>query len=222
MLDIKELIKKILISFEQSSTTIKYNKIYEWEDGPNRIKQITVSFGITEYGNLKKLIQSYCNNKGMFTEQFLPFIELIGKTPLVSDKTFKKLLVIAGDDPVMQKAQNDAFNSMYIDPAMEFCEKNKIQTNLGKLVISDSYLHSGSILKLLRNRFSESVPVNGGDEKKWVEAYCKTRRDWLKNHSNTDLNKTVYRMDFMLDRIKNGDWNLIQSPFNANGVKVTV
>ena len=77
MLDIKELIKKILVSFEQSSTTIKYSKIYEWEDGPNKIKQITVSFGITEYGNLKKLIQNYCLNKGMFTEQFLPFIPIL-------------------------------------------------------------------------------------------------------------------------------------------------
>jgi len=48
------LIKKVLVSFEQSSTSIKYDKLYFWNDGPNKIKQITVSFGITEWGNLKK------------------------------------------------------------------------------------------------------------------------------------------------------------------------
>ena len=58
-MDKKSLIKKILLAFEQSSSTIKYDKVYVYEDGPNDIKQITVSFGVTEYGNLKKLIKSY-------------------------------------------------------------------------------------------------------------------------------------------------------------------
>ena len=58
-MDAKPLIKKILLAFEQSSTNIKYDKIYTFEDGPNDIKQITVSFGVTEYGNLKKMIKDY-------------------------------------------------------------------------------------------------------------------------------------------------------------------
>jgi chitosanase len=62
--------------------------------------------------------------------------------------------------------------------------------------------------------------VNGGNEKVWVESYCKARRSWLANHSRKILNKTVYRMDFMIDRIEKGDWELTQSPFNANGVKI--
>lgn len=214
----KELIKKILLAFEQSSTSIKYSKIYEWNDGPNKIKQITLSFGVTEYGNLKKLIKNYCLNGGMLSEQFLPYVDKIGTTSLVSDDSFKRSLVLAGADPVMQKLQEDAFDNMYIEPAFKFCSTNDIVTELGKLVICDSYLHSGSILSLLRNRFTELIPSKGGNEKKWIESYCKVRREWLKNHSNKILNKTIYRMDFMLDRIKKRDWELTQSPFNANGV----
>ena len=220
MLDAKNLIKKILLAFEQSSTTIKYSKIYEYNDGPNKIKQITLSFGLTEYGNLKKLVRTYCLKGGMFADQLTPFINQISVNSLCKSVEFKKLLTLAGEDPIMQQCQEEAYDSMYIDPAYKFCSTNNIVTNLGKLVICDSYLHSGSILSLLRNKFAEAIPSKGGDEKKWIESYCTVRREWLKNHSNTDLHNTVYRMNFMLDIIKKGDWDLSQSPFTANGVKI--
>jgi len=220
-MDKKSLIKQILLAFEQSSTKIKYKEIYKYDDGPNNIKQITVSFGITEYGRLKTLIKNYCFKGGIHTNDFLPYTSLIGEQPLVNDENFIKLLKESANDPIMQEAQEEAFDNLYITPAFEFCNKNKMVLPLSHLVIADSYLHSGSILTLLRNRFAEKVPVNGGDEKIWIESYCKERRRWLENHSRKILNKTVYRMDFMLDRIKKGDWELTQSPFNANGVKIT-
>jgi chitosanase len=107
---------------------------------------------------------------------------------------------------------------MYINPAYNFCTTNGFQQELSKLVICDSYLHSGSILQFLRNKFSTVVPSKGGDERKWIYEYCNARRNWLENHSNKILNKTVYRMDFMLDRLRVGDWNLSNPPYNANGV----
>lgn len=217
-MDKKNLIKKILLAFEQSRTTIGYDKIYTWEDGPNSIKQITLSFGITEYGNLKKFIESYCKKDGRHKKEFESYIPSIGKTSLVNNSDFLKLLKDSASDPVMQMCQDQAYEEMYINPAYKFCDTNKLILPLSKLVICDSYLQSGSILSFLRKKFSESIPVNGGDEKKWIESYCTVRRDWLKNHSRKILNKTIYRMDFMLDRIKKGDWELTQSPFNANGV----
>jgi chitosanase len=219
-MDKKSLIKKILLAFEQSSTSIKYDKIYLFEDGPNKVKQITVSFGITEYGNLKKMLRSYCLKNGKYSEQFTSYIPSIGVKSLVKDSEFINLLKESASDPLMQETQEEAYDEMYINPAYAFCNKNNFTEELSKLVICDSYLHSGSILSLLRNMFSERPPINGGDEKVWIESYCKARRKWLANHSNKILNKTVYRMDFMLDRIKKGDWSLSQSPFDANGVKI--
>lgn len=219
-MDKKSLIKKILLAFEQSSPTIKYDKVYVYEDGPNDIKQITVSFGVTEYGNLKKLIKSYCFKNGKYSEEFTPYIPSIGVKSLVKNTDFITLLKESASDPVMQETQEEAYEEMYINPAYAFCDKNNFREELSKLVICDSYLQSGSVLSLLRNMFSERPPINGGDEKIWIESYCKARRNWLANHSRTILNKTVYRVDFMLDRIKKGDWSLSQSPFVANGVKI--
>ena len=220
-MDAKPVIKKILLAFEQSSTEIKYDKIYKYHDGPNDIKQITLSFGITEFGNLRNFIKSYIFANGEYAKFFINYLDKIGKISLVNDEEFIKKLKEAGSDPVMQSCQEKAYDDMYIFPAYNFCEKNKLEKNLSKLVICDSYLQSGSILSSLRNAFSEPIPSKGGNEEKWIESYCKTRRTWLANHSRKVLNNTVYRMDFMLDRIKKGDWNLTQSPFNANGVKIT-
>jgi chitosanase len=219
-MDKKAVIKKILLAFEQSSTSIKYDKIYLWDDGPNKSKQITVSFGITEYGNLKKMLRSYCLKNGKYAEYFTSYIPSIGSKSLANDSKFINLLKESASDPVMQQTQEEAFEEMYIDPAYRFCSKNRFTEELSKLVICDSYLHSGSVLSLLRNMFSERPPINGGDEKVWIKSYCESRRKWLANHSTKILNKTVYRMDFMLDRIKKGDWSLSQSPFVANGVRI--
>lgn len=220
-MDKRSVIKKVLLAFEQSSTSIKYDAIYKYNDGPNQIKQITVSFGITEYGNLKKLLTSYIEKGGRFKSSFESYLPSIGVKPLVSDDKFVGLLKESASDPLMQMCQESAYESMYIEPAYKFCLSNGLEKNLSKLVICDSYLHSGSILSLLRNKFSESVPSKGGDEKVWIKSYCEARKDWLQNHSNKILNKTVYRMDFMLDLINKGDWDLTQSPLNANGVKIT-
>lgn len=219
-MDQKNLIKKILLAFEQSSTTIQYDQIYVYEDGKDDIKQITVSFGITEQGNLNKLIKSYISNKGRLSDSFSRYVDKIGVVSLVNDQTFIGLLKESAKDPVMQMCQDKAYDEMYINPAYDFCSTNKLVLNLSKLVICDSFLQSGSILPFLRNEFPEKIPVNGGDEKIWVESYCKVRRKWLANHSRKVLQNTVYRMDFMLDRIEKGDWDLTQPPFIANDVKI--
>lgn len=220
-MDKKSLIKKILLAFEQSSTTIKYDAIYKYDDGPNDKKQITVSFGITEYGNLKTLIKNYCFRNGKHTEEFAPYVQKIGTEALVNDSKFLSILKESCSEDIMKECQEQAYDDMYINPALAFCDKNKLTLPLSKLVVCDSYLHSGSILTSLRNSFTESVPANGGNEKVWIESYCKARKNWLANHSRTILHNTVYRMDFMLDRIKKGDWELTQSPFVANDVKIT-
>lgn len=218
---VSTLIRKILTCFEQSSTEIKYDKIYLWNDGPNKTKQITVSFGITEWGNLKKLISSYNARDGKYRKILERYADKIGKISLVNEKEFIDTLSLAGKtDPVMRECQDNIFDSVYIQPALAWCERNNLILPLSKLVIADSYLHSGSILPFLRNSFSEKVPANGGDEKKWIQEYCRVRRQWLATNSNKILNNTVYRVDFMQTQVINDNWNLDKFPVVANGVKI--
>lgn len=214
------LIKKILLAFEQSTTSIQYGKIYTWNDGPGNTKQITLSFGITETGNLKTLVKTYCDKAGKFAAELAPYVARIGGKSLVDDAKFIDLLKQAGTDPVMQLCQEQAFDDMYINPAMRWCDKSKILLPLSRLVVADSFLQSGSILTSLRNKFPEKLPSLGGNEKKWIESYCIVRKDWLANHSRKILNKTVYRPNFMLDCIEKGDWMLERAEYRANGVKV--
>ena len=126
----------------------------------------------------------------------------------------------AGDDVVMQMCQESAFDEMYINPAMRWCDRSKLTLPLSQLVIADSFLQSGSILATLRNKFPEKLPSLGGNEKRWIESYCIVRKDWLGTHSRKILNKTVYRPNFMLECIEADDWSLDRAAYNANGLKV--
>lgn len=220
MKNLNTFIKQVLLSFEQSSTSIKYNKIYKFNDGPKNIKQLTLSFGITEYGNLKRFIQKYIDSDGTYSDSFKEFIDLIGKVPIVDNKDFNDLLIKSADDVVMQQCQEQAFEEYYILPSYKWCDENQFLLPLSKLVIADSFLQSGSILKLLRNKFSESTPKNKGNEKIWIEEYCKARQSWLSSFSLQALRNSSYRPKFMLDLIQKDDWNLTQNAYNANGVKI--
>lgn len=214
------IIKKVLLAFEQSRTSIKYDAVYMYEDGPENVKQITVSFGVTEYGNLKKLIKSYCEKNGSYKSQFEPYLPIIGVKPLVGNNEFIGLLKESASDKVMQMCQEQAYDNMYINPALAWCEKNQLSLPLSQLVIADSFLQSGSILTSIRNMFSAKLPANGGVEKDWIKQYCESRRSWLANHSRVILHNTVYRMDFMLKLIKENDWELTAPFYIANDVKI--
>jgi hypothetical protein len=220
MSNIVPFIKKVLLAFEQSSTSIKYDKIYTWNDGPSNITQITLSFGITEYGNLKRFVEKYCNANGQFKDKFQKYIPLIGKQSLVVNKEFMTLLKESASDDIMKECQEQAYEEYYITPALKWCELNQFNLNLSKLVIADSFLQSGSILKLLRNKFAEKTPKDGGSEKVWIEEYCKARYAWLSAAKLKALRNSVYRADMFLKCIKKDDWDLEQSKYNANGVEI--
>jgi chitosanase len=220
MSNIVPFIKKVLLAFEQSSTSIKYDKIYTWNDGPKNIKQITLSFGITEYGNLKRFVEKYCNADGKFKDKFQKYIPLIGNQSLVANKEFMTLLKESASDDIMKECQEQAYEEYYINPALKWCEQNQFNLNLSKLVIADSFLQSGSILKFLRNKFAEKTPKDGGKEEVWIKEYCKARHAWLSAASLQALRNSVYRANMFLKCIEKNDWELNQPKYNANGVDI--
>lgn len=219
----KSIIVQVVNVFETGTTTGNYGAIVTYADGPGKIRQVTYGRSqTTEYGNMKELIQMYVNEGGMFGPQLQPYLPKIGVTPLVDDGAFKQLLKDAGkQDPLMAKVQDDFFDKRYFDPAMHWMDVNGFVLPFSALVIYDSYIHSGSILGFLRKRFPESPPAKGGNEQKWITEYVDTRRNWLANHSNAILQKTVYRMDCFKSEIAKGNWNLTMLPIMANGVQVT-
>ena len=222
-MSVKQKIISIVNVFETGVPNGKYDAIALYYDGPNvdgkYIKQITYGRSqTTEFGGLKRLLELYMQNQPAYNPLFDKYIQLVRKLPsLCTDTVFLDLLVqTARIDPIMQSTQDEFFDIYYYQPAEFFFMGNKFKYPLSMLVIYDSFIHSGGILPLLRQRFPEKTPVNGGNEKVWIQQYTETRLDWLKTHVKPILRKTVYRPLCFLEQINNNNWNL-SDKVNANG-----
>jgi len=218
----KTLIQKIVNVFESGSAEGKYDTLVIYDDGVNNTHQITYGRSqTTEQGNLLQLIEMYVENNGKYAADFVPYLEKIGSESLVDDENFKRLLKEAAQkDKMMKDTQDTFFDQFYWQPAVEFGKRNNFKLSLSMLVIYDSYIHSGSIPMFLRKRFKELTPVNGGDEKKWIESYIDVRHQWLKYHEKPILRKTIYRTQVFINEMERGNWNLEKLPIDVNGMKV--
>ncbi len=219
---IRTLVLRVLNVAETGHPDGKPHAVYIYADGKNGRKQVTLGVGFTEDGgNLAKVLKNYIAKKGSFADRLSAYLPDIGKGTLAANKVFHQLLKQAGEsDPRMAEAQNEEFNKAYLEPALNWFSKGGFVLPLSFLVISDSYLHSGGIRDALRNRFQESTPSTGGDEKVWIGSYVEARHDWLSNHSNKLLRNTAYRTQALRTEIARANWMLDQLPINMNGVAV--
>lgn len=202
---------------------MQYDSITILYDGPGNTPQITLSVGATEMGgNLKKIVDLYISKNGKYSKDFIPYSDRIGKKPsLVDDKKFIDLLKTSSrEDPLMREAQDEIYESAYLQSGIDWGKANGFTHPLSYLVIIDSFLHSGRIFMFLRNKFSEKTPANGGDEKDWITAYVEARHNWLRTHSNKAVRNSSYRTKDYLRYIADNNWNL-KNPVVANGVKIT-
>lgn len=221
----KDKILKVLNVFETGTTQGKYDNISIYKDGTvNGQKVYQITYGrsqTTEYGNLKRLIELYITRNGLFANAFKPYVNKIGKVPsLRTDVTFKKLLKqAANEDLIMRTTQDEFFDMYYFQPAFNWFAGQKFMSALSLLVIYDSFIHSGGIPDFLRKQFAERTPFNGGNEQAWIKQYVDARHKWLSTHSNTILQKTIYRTNCFKNQIKNNNWDLSKD-INVNGVIV--
>ncbi|HEY8920028.1 MAG TPA: chitosanase [Chitinophaga sp.] len=217
----KKKIIQIVNVMETGTPEGKYDQVTLLADGKGGVKQITYGRSqATEQGNLKNIIERYVNAGGKFAANFAPYLPKIGKQSLVNDDEFKRLLkVSAQQDPIMHDAQDATFEILYYVPATHFFNAEGFTLPLSLLVIYDSFIHSGGVPAVVRARFPEKTPANGGDEKAWITAYTKARQDWLANHPKKAVRPSVYRTKSYLAAIQQGNWMLAQ-PLNAHGVIV--
>ncbi|UFH33151.1 chitosanase [Chryseobacterium sp. C-71] len=217
----KTKILQVINVFETGSKDGKYDTLVIYADGKNGSRQITYGRSqTTEQGNLKALVQMYITRNGIFATQLKVFVNKIGQESLVDSTAFKNLLRrSAREDIIMRTCQDDFFDILYYKPAFQFFQSNRFTTALSLLVIYDSFIHSGSVPSFLRERFAEKIPVNGGDEKKWITQYVNTRHLWLANHSKKILQKTIYRTECFKNQITNKNWDLSKEII-ANGTKI--
>ncbi len=218
----KSVCERVINCWETGKPDGVYHDVTVYRDGPKNVPQVTYGRSqTTEYGNLRRLIKMYVDAKAMYSEVLAPYVDKIGVTPLSSDETFKQILRDAGkNDPIMRETQDVFFDQVYFTRAMKWADDNGFTLPLSGLVIYDSFIHSGSILNLLRERFPEKTPANGGKEEKWIEQYVTERLAWLKTHDRKEVRASAYRAEDMLREVKAGNWKLDKLPFRANGIRV--
>jgi chitosanase len=160
-------------------------------------------------GNLALLLHAYCEADGLFSDALGPYLPTFDRRDFRLDhnEKVKALLREAGDDPVMKKIQDEFFDRVYWEPALKAAGRLEISRPLGVTVIYDSKIHGSfeRIRELTIEQFGEATDVG---EEEWITAYIFTRRDWLANHSNALLHKTVYRMDSFKEMIDTDKWDL--------------
>ncbi len=169
-------------------------------------------------GNLFLLIKAYTDAEntqlGDTLSAFIDRLEDID-LGLDHDTAFRGLLQQAGDDPVMQTVQDEFFDRVYWEPAVRSAEFIDSELALGMATIYDSRIHGS--WHSLRNRTNDiHGELSAAGEKVWMAHYLQVRRDWLANHSNALLHKTVYRMDALKQLMDAEKWSL-DLPFTVRG-----
>lgn len=219
----RQLIERTINAVETGTPDGDYGAIVVYADGPHDIRQITYGRAqTTEYGNLRELVRMYVDAGAAYSADLAAYAERVGSVALTDDVQFRRLLRDAGRrDPAMRRIQDRFFEKRYFRPAMAWADANGFVLPLSALVIYDSFIHSGGILWLLRQRFDENPPALGGDERTWISEYVRVRHAWLAAHPRPIVRRTTYRTDAWRRQIAKDNWDLSQLPLRVNGIDVT-
>jgi chitosanase len=173
-------------------------------------------------GNLYLLIKAYCEQPGtqygQILSDYLPALK-VRDFALDHNTSFKNWLKKAGLDPIMHDVQDDFFDRIYWQPAINSATALGVGSALGITVVYDSHIHGAWPRMRDRTIDHYGKPV-ASSEKEWVRHYINTRRDWLANHPNRLLRRTVYRMDSFLRLLQQGQWQLAL-PLTVRGLHIT-
>jgi chitosanase len=229
-LTIKKILLAVVNCFETGKPQGDYGNVSIYSDGKNPrtnggFWQVTYGRSqTTEQGKLKKLLDLYVANKGQFADAIAAYLPSINRpenngTHWADNREIQALLKKMGNDPIMQSTQDAFFDAEYFEPAMAWATANGFELPLSKLVIYDSFIHSGQILPFLRQRFDEVPPSKGGDEKKWIKQYLEVRYKWLKTNNLPALRISSNRVAVLQYQVKIDNWGLTKSII-ANGQKI--
>jgi len=218
----KSIIERVINCFETGKPEGDYGCISIHADGPHDIRQITYGRSqTTEFGKLRQLVRMYVDVQGTYSNALLPYADKIGSEMLADDSTFKYLLRKAGrEDDIMRKIQDQFFDEAYFAPAMKWADNHNFILPLSALVIYDSFIHSGSILWIIRQMFPEYPPDLGENEKEWIKAYVHARHEWLGQHRRAAVRASAYRTRDLEKEVNRGNWDLAQLPIMTNGSAV--
>jgi chitosanase len=218
----KRVAQAIVNIFETGSAVGDYSNVTVVAGDPGHLtygrSQTTLASG-----NLFLLLQEYVDTlNAEFADSIRPFLPRVEARDLSLDNNgnLRSLLRQAGNDPVMREVQDGFFDRVYWVPAVTASDGLGITSALGTCVVYDSTVHGS--FRLIRDRAISAVGTigtSGVTERDWVPRYVAIRREWLANHQNALLRRTVYRMDALRRIIDASNWDL-SLPLTVRGVSI--
>jgi len=221
----KRTAEAIVNIFETGSALGDYSNVTVARDDPGHLtygrSQTTLASG-----NLFLLLKAYvAAANAQFADGIRPFLTRVEARDfsLDNDGALRSLLRQAGVDPVMRTVQDAFFDRVYWAPALTKAQALGIGSALGTCVVYDSTVHgsfdTGANIRDRTNARVGKIGTGGVTEHEWVSGYVATRRDWLANHANQLLRRTVYRMDALQRIIDAANWDLAL-PLTVRGVLI--
>lgn len=179
---------------------------------------------------LDKIVFKYIDLNGLWAGDISCFTDLLegDLTNIPSDRTnlLIRALKNAGEDPLMQKIQDEVFYNDYFKPAEEHCLYMDLKTPLAHLIIYDTCIQSGpGAVNKMRKLFPEVPPIKHGNEKVYLSAYLNARYKWLADFNDNgskkeklirNSSKRVLELKKILD---NGNMNL-SLPISVFGIEI--
>jgi chitosanase len=218
----KKAAQSIVNIYETSSPFGEYGMVTVARNDPGHLtygrSQTTLASG-----NLFLLIKAYCDlPEAGFGDSLRPFLDRLDARDLSLDHDgeLHAILRSAGEDPVMHGAQDAFFDRAYWQPAVRSATNMAITSALGTAVVYDSRVH-GSWGRI-RDRVNHNhgrIADDGLSENDWIGHYVAERRAWLGGHSNSLLQRTVYRMDEFRKLIDQAKWDLAL-PLVVRGIAI--
>lgn len=204
----------IINIFETSRPMGDYAAVAVLDDGAG------ISYGVAQFthrsGSLAAVIDAYLDtNCPVGRDIFLEMRPLLGQrtdlaiSRLAARSRFKSALRAAAVTSEMKAAQRETAFRLYLQPAIDICEKRGFAQPLSLAVVYDGIVH-GSFDAI-------AAKITADNEKAWIMSYVRRRHLWLTNIAR--LKKTAYRTRFFLEQLAIGNWEL-RLPVNVHGYRL--
>lgn len=218
----KIIAEKLTSLFENSSFDLKYDYAEALGDG----RGITAGRAgfTTATGDLLDVVKKYTHLKPHnILQKYLPELEKLAKSESADTHKLKGLVQDwskASKDPDFKKVQDQVVDETYYSPAMNYCEKLGLNSNISKAIIYDTIIQHGEGddpdgLKAIINSTEKKMggkPKSLEQEKKWIQTFIAERRKILA-HAHDPETRSVWadsvgRCDAFSYLLKNNNYNL--------------
>lgn len=188
-----------------------------------------ISYGLSQFthrsGSLKEVVEKYLATDAQAGRPALDtYVDGMANAANIGsysrNSVIKAALKAAAKTPEMLAAQVEVATEKYLNPALAACERSGFVLAMTLAVVYDAMNQGG--YDVVRDRVTlqaSSFPNPTAFERAWTHDFCIERKAWLAASRKSVVRGTIYRPNFFIGQIANGNWDL-DLPLTVNGYKL--